>query len=331
VVEVASTSRRSLYFDNAKFMLIFLVVFGHVISPLKEQDNLLNTLYTFIFLFHMPAFIMISGFFAKGYQKKGYFKKAIKKILIPYVIFQFIYSLFYFFSGESTAFHINFFQPHWTLWFLMSLFCWNVFLYFFARLGWYGFFLAVALGIGIGYIDNIGSFLSLSRTFVFFPYFLFGFLLQTEQFKKIIRNKFSLPAGIIILIVTILIFTLGLPNDPTEWLMGDTSYEGMGGKQITDGLIRAFQYGATFIVVFGFLSLIPKNEYKVTKIGERTLYVYLFHGFIIKTMETIVPNKMLGYFSSHYLLLICFSLFICFFLGSYLIKKYTRPLVELRL
>lgn len=331
VIEVASTSRRSQYFDNAKFMLIFLVVFGHVISPLKEKDNLLNTLYTFIFLFHMPAFIMISGYFAKGYRKKGYFIKSIKKILIPYVIFQIIYSLFYFLSGESTSLHINFFQPHWTLWFLMSLFCWNIFLYLFARLGWYGFILAVALGVGIGYIDNIGSFLSLSRTFVFFPYFLFGFLLQKEQFKNIIQNKFSLPIGILILIVTVIIFTMGLPKDPTAWLLGDTSYAGMGEKQITDGFIRAFQYAATLIVVFGFLSLIPTNEYKVTKIGQRTLYVYLFHGFIIKTVETIVPDKMLGNFSSHYLLLICFSLLICFFLGSFLIKKYTRPLVELRL
>jgi fucose 4-O-acetylase-like acetyltransferase len=330
VIKVASTSR-SQYFDNAKFMLIFLVVFGHVISPLKENDNLLNTLYTFIFLFHMPAFIMISGYFAKGYKNKGYFMKAIKKILIPYVIFQSIYSLFYFFSGESTTLHIDFFQPHWTLWFLLSLFFWNIFLYFFARLGWYGFFLAVALGIGIGYIDNIGSFLSLSRTFVFFPYFLFGFLLQKEQFKKIIRNKISLPSGILILMVTIIVFTLGLPKDPTNWLLGDTSYAGMGEKQITDGLLRGFQYAATFLAVFGFLSLIPKNEYKVTKIGERTLYVYLFHGFIIKTIETLVPNKALAYFSGQYLVLICFSLFICFFLGSYLIKKYTRPLVELHL
>jgi fucose 4-O-acetylase-like acetyltransferase len=331
VIEVASTSRRSQYFDNAKFMLIFLVVFGHVISPLKERDNILNTLYTFIFLFHMPAFIMISGYFAKGYQKKGYLLNAIKKILIPYVIFQIIYSLFYVLNGESTSFHINFFQPHWTLWFLMSLFCWNLLLYFFARLGWYGFILAVALGIGIGYIDSVGSFLSLSRTFVFFPYFLIGFLLQREQFKKIIRNKFSLPFGIFILISTITIFTIGLPGDPTAWLLGDNSYAGMGGKQITDGFIRALQYTATLLVVFGFLSLIPKNEYKVTIIGERTLYVYLFHGFIIKTVESIVPDKMLGYLSSHYLLLFCFSLLICFFLGSFLIKKYTRPLVELKL
>ncbi|MFZ7944441.1 acyltransferase family protein, partial [Neobacillus sp. 19] len=69
---MAVTSKRSKYFDNAKFILIFLVVFGHLISPLKERDRILFTLYTVIFLFHMPAFIFISGYFAKGFRKKGY-------------------------------------------------------------------------------------------------------------------------------------------------------------------------------------------------------------------------------------------------------------------
>ena len=87
----------------------------------------------------------------------------------------------------------------------------------------------------------------------------------------------------------------------------------------------------TLLVIFGFLALIPSNQYKVTAIGQRTLYVYLFHGFIIKTVDTIVPEKFLSFVSTHYLLLICFSLAICIFLGSYLIKKYTSPIVELRL
>lgn len=327
---MASSSKRSQYFDNAKFILIFLVVFGHVISPLKGKDNLLSTLYTFIFLFHMPAFILISGYFAKGYRKKGYVRKAFKKILIPYVIFQVIYSLFYFWNGETAAFKIDLFHPHWTLWFLLSLFCWNLFLYVFARLGWIGFFIAVALGIGIGYIDHIGSFLSLSRTFVFFPYFLLGFLLQREQLTKIIRNKIAFPIGILIMIVTIII-SAGLPEISLTWMFGDTSYAGMGKEEIIDGLIRVCQYAGTLLVIFGFLALIPSNQYRVTAIGQRTLYVYLFHGFIIKTVDIIVPEKFLSFVSTHYLLLICFSLAICIFLGSYLIKKYTSPIVELRL
>jgi fucose 4-O-acetylase-like acetyltransferase len=327
---MASASKRSKYFDNAKFILIFLVVFGHLISPLKEHDGILFTLYTVIFLFHMPAFILISGYFAKGYKKKGYFIKSIKKILLPYFIFQMIYSIYYYLNGQENNIEFDFLHPHWSLWFLMSLFFWNLLLYLFARLRWRGFFIAIVLGIAIGFVDHAGSFLSLSRTFVFFPYFLLGFLLNGDQLKKVIRARYSLPVGIIIIIGTFIFFGFSFPQDAVPWLLGDTSYANMGGKELVDGLLRGLQYGLTLIVVFGFLALIPSNQFKVTKIGERTLYVYLLHGFIIKSLQEILPNKSIISISGNYLLLFVLSFMICIVLGSYLIKKYTQPLVEFK-
>lgn len=324
---MASDTKRSNFFDNAKFILIFLVVFGHLISPVKENDKILFTLYTVIYLFHMPAFIFISGYFAKGFRKKGYLKKSLQKILLPYILFQFIYSVVYYLVGKKDTIEFDFLQPHWSLWFLLSLFFWNLMLYVFARLGWKGFAIAVGLGIGIGYIDQVGSFLSLSRTFVFFPYFLLGFLFNGEQLKQIIRTKYSVPLGVFILTITLIIFGMDFSQGSIPWLLGDESYHSMGGEQLIDGLLRGFQYAITIIVFFGFFSLIPNNEYKITVIGERTLYVYLLHGFIIKSIQMILPEEFLG----NYLFLLIFSFIVCITLGSFLIKKYTRPLIELKL
>lgn len=328
---MASKSKRSKYFDNAKFILIFLVVFGHLISPLKYEDGFLFTLYTVIFLFHMPAFIMISGYFAKGFNKKGYLSKSVKKILLPYFIFQFIYSIYYYVNGQEDKLNFDVLHPHWTLWFLLSLFFWNLLLYLFARLKWAGLALSILLGICIGYIDHVGSFLSLSRTFVFFPYFLLGYLLKENQLKKIIRTKYSLPIGLIIIVGTLIYFGTAFPKDAVPWLLGDTSYANMGGKDISDGLIRGLQYALTLIVVFGFMVLIPSGQFKVTKIGERTLYVYLFHGFIIKTIQALLLKGGVDPVIENYLLLFAVSFVICLILGSYLIKKYTSPIVELEL
>ncbi|ULT55199.1 acyltransferase family protein [Neobacillus drentensis] len=327
---MAATSKRSKFFDNAKFILIFLVVFGHIISPLKEQDGILFTLYTGIFLFHMPAFILISGYFAKGYRKKGYLKKSVKKILIPYLIFQMIYSIYYYLIGQEEKLAFDFLHPHWSLWFLLSLFFWNLLLYGFAKLKWFGMGVAIILGIAIGYVEDAGSFLSLSRTFVFFPYFLLGFLLNANQLKRVVRAKYSLPIGIMIIIATMIFFWMGFPKDAVPWLLGDTSYANMGGLQWSDGLVRLLQYALTLLVVFGFFALIPSTQYKLTKIGERTLYVYLFHGFIIKSIQAILPDETLQFLSGNYILLFFLSFFICQLLGSYFIKKYTRPLVEFK-
>lgn len=324
---MASDTNRSKFFDNAKFILIFLVVFGHMISPLKEHDKILFTLYTVIYLFHMPAFIFISGYFAKSFRKKGYLLKSFQKILLPYFLFQIIYSVVYYLIGKEETIEFDFLQPHWSLWFLLSLFFWNLMLYVFARLKWKGFFIAVILGIGIGYVDQVGSFLSLSRTFVFFPYFLLGYLFNGPLLKNIIRTKFSVPVGILILSMTLIIFGLDLSKESVAWLLGDESYQTMGGEQLTDGLWRGIQYMCTILVIFGFFSLIPSNQYKITKIGERTLYVYLLHGFIIKTIQSVLPDVFL----ENYFFLLMISLIVCLTLGSFLIKKYTQPLIELKL
>lgn len=324
---MASDTNRSKFFDNAKFILIFLVVFGHMISPLKEHDKILFTLYTIIYLFHMPAFIFISGYFAKGFRKKGYLLKSIQKILIPYILFQIIYSVVYYLIGKEDSIEFDFLQPHWSLWFLLSLFFWNLMLYVFARLRWKGFFVAVVLGIGIGYVDQAGGFLSLSRTFVFFPYFLLGFLFNGELLKKVIRTKYSVPVGIFILSLTLIIFGLDISKESVSWLLGDESYHTMGGEQLTDGIWRGVQYAFTIIVIFGFFSLIPSNQYKITNIGERTLYVYLLHGFIIKTIQSILPDVFL----ENYFFLLMVSLLVCLTLGSFMIKKFTQPLIELKL
>ncbi|WP_234396848.1 acyltransferase family protein [Bacillus massiliglaciei] len=328
---MSPASGRIFYFDNARLILIFLVVFGHVISPLKSNDDFLFSLYSMIFLFHMPAFILISGYFSKGFQKKGYFVKIIKKIILPYLIFQIIYSVFYYWNGDYSSLEFNLLQPHWTLWFLLSLFSWNLLLYVFGKLKWAGLAIAVGIGIGIGYLDYAGSFLSLSRTFVFFPYFLLGFLLESKHLQMVKNIKYAPAIGAMILLSTLLLFTAYFPKEAVPWLLGDTSYADMGVMQLTDGLIRAVQYGFTAVVIFGFLAIVPKTGFKMTVIGQRTLYIYLLHGFIIKTIQTVVSDDTLDSLSTHYVTLTAFSLGICLLLGNYVIQKYTRPLIELKI
>jgi fucose 4-O-acetylase-like acetyltransferase len=327
---LTSSKKRVFYFDNARCILIFLVVFGHVISPLKGEDDFLLALYSVIFLFHMPAFILISGYFSKGYNKKGYLMKTVKKILLPYLIFQIIYSVFYYWNGHDSSLKFDLFQPHWTLWFLLSMFWWNLLLYIFAKLKWTGLVIATIIGICIGYIDHIGSFLSISRTFVFFPYFLLGYLLEPKHLKVIKTVKFSNVMGLGIILSTMLLFGTFFPKDAIPWLLGDTSYANMGGKELTDGLLRVAQYVLTVIIISGFLAIVPSKGFKFTGIGERTLYVYLLHGFIIKLIQTFVSDDTLNAMSDQYLILTIFSFGLCLFLGSYYIKKYTRPFIELR-
>lgn len=162
---------RTAYFDNAKLILIFLVVFGHMIQPFRDGSDGINTLYMWIYTFHMPAFIFLAGFFAKGLGSKKYMMNLAQKLLLPYLIFQGLYSGYYFFLGHDN-WQTGVFYPHWALWFLFSLFSWHVLLYFFKKMPpLLGMAVAVGIGLIVGYFGEISQAFSLSGTFVFFPFF----------------------------------------------------------------------------------------------------------------------------------------------------------------
>ena len=79
--------KRDFYFDNAKFILMFFVVFGHLLQSYIDTDVFISYIYRLIYTFHMPAFILVSGYFAKGIYEKGYIRHITKKLIVPYVIF----------------------------------------------------------------------------------------------------------------------------------------------------------------------------------------------------------------------------------------------------
>lgn len=269
---------REAYFDNAKLVLIFLVVFGHMIQPFTDLAGI-NTLYKMIYTFSMPAFIFTAGFFAKGSGNINYILNLAKKFLLPYIIFQLIYSGYYFLIGKS-GWQTSLIEPHWSLWFLLSLFSWHLLLCLYKKLPPYlGISLSVLVGIMVGYIGDIGHTLSLSRTFVFFPFFLAGFWLTKEQVMQVKRKTIQLIAIWIIVVVAIAIHIA--PDFNSGWLLASKSYDVLGATDY-GGFARLLVYITSTLMTISVLALIPQKRYRFTYLGERTLYVYLLHGFFIQ-------------------------------------------------
>lgn len=271
---------RNAFFDNARVILIFLVVFGHMIQPFIENANEVNSLYTWIYFFHMPAFILIAGFFAKGLGSKKYIWNLFKKLLIPYFIFQFIYTGYYFLIGKAD-WQAGLFYPHWALWFLFSLFCWHILLYFFKKLKpSHSIVLALAIGIGIGYINQIGHTFSVSRTFVFFPFFLIGYFITEKQLMLVKKKAVKISGLIMLAILAVVVYYL--PNFNIDWLLHAKSYLELGQAEY-GGLLRLLVYAVSGIMVISVLAWIPQHRITgFTVLGTRTIFVYLLHGFFVQ-------------------------------------------------
>lgn len=173
---------RIAYYDNLKFLLMMTVVFGHLIGSLKVD---FYTEYLFIYSFHMPLFIFISGYFSKILIDKKSFWKVFNTILIPFILLEIFYSLISFLLYKET---INLLIPEWGLWYLLSLFVWRISLNLIDKIK-YSFFILVILSLGIGFLDFDG-YLSIERIITFSPFFYGGYLLAKNNLAIIMRFAF---------------------------------------------------------------------------------------------------------------------------------------------
>ncbi|HWO74914.1 MAG TPA: acyltransferase family protein [Bacillus sp. (in: firmicutes)] len=320
---------RHAFFDNAKFILIFLVVFGHLIQSYIEDFYMVSILYKVIYTFHMPAFILISGFFAKGFKEPGYIKKLSMKLLLPYFIFQLLYSVYYYFLLDRSTLVTDPFNPQWSLWFLISLFFWNLMLFLYTK--WKPLVaLTIACGVAllVGYVDWIGNYLSLSRTFVFFPFFLLGYYMDKRHFEKCWSWKPRIAA--LMIMITVTAFFIIFPDLNEKWLLGSKAYVELGAFGLEGMLNRLFLFGISLIMCYSFFSFVPTGKTFFTNLGRNTLYVYLLHGFFVRTFRVSeIKDEVQTVENLVWIILI--SIFLTWFLSTKIVTAIFQPFIELKI
>ena len=277
-------NERIYLFDNLKFILIFLVVFGHCIMIFVNDITL--RVYMYIYLFHMPTFAFISGYFFKRRNKK------VLSFIVKYFAFQCLYLLLASIIDKNTNFNMSsIFDPYWIMWYMYCLIFWNIIMNIIEmknqKLGIILIGISIIMAILAGTIENINTKYSLSRMIAFFPFFLSG--IYCKKFIDIRKLKCSKKVKcifiLIFIVIALLTFYLPIANS-YEALYYSKPYSVVG---ITPG-IRLLQYIIGFIFIVGFLIIIPNKKYKLSFIGANTEYIYLLHGFIIMILQSMSRN-----------------------------------------
>lgn len=123
---IKSQSHRIMWIDSLKGVLILLVVLGHVVQFTYTNDFCNNHLWCYIYAFHMPAFMALSGWctYRPQTQNRGLRDSILRRsrqLLIPYLI----WSLVKFAFSEEHTIEIllyAFTAPDTYFWFLWILF-----------------------------------------------------------------------------------------------------------------------------------------------------------------------------------------------------------------
>lgn len=270
---------RNLIWDNYKGILIILVVFAHFLYAYSVEypGSHIDDIVTFIYLFHMPAFIFCSGYFSTSVRSRN--KKSILKLVIYYLIFNTSMLVFmYFYDGK----HFSFLYPYNSYWYLFSLVIWRLSIKYLERINWiipFSFIIALL----IGYHSEFSNFLSIKRTIAFFPFFLIGYKFGNDEIllklKNLINEKNKLKqilSFIVLTIISICVYLVISKYKISNSMLLMSSYD-----HYKDIIYRVFIFVVAFTLMILLLLICPNKNIKViTKAGKNSLGIYLFHRFL---------------------------------------------------
>lgn len=299
---------RIYYFDNLKLLLIFLVMIGHFFSPFKNI-HIVASLYTFIYIFHMPCFVFVTGYFSKGIIKDGRF---VKTKILNYVLLYLIMQLF-----MIIVFQKNFtlVVPDLALWYLQSVTIWVLLLPIIKMFKKKTFLvIAIILGLLVGFDGNAGSVLSIGRTISFMPFFVLGYYASKEHIFSLFtkRNKI-ISVFLIISAIFLLYFFVDNYSGINRLSYGKISYEEIG-IGFMGVIYKLIHYISAVILGLSVMILVPTKKFKITKLGSKTLQIFCLHiplAYAFRLFEFKyyfdTPEKLIFLFISVIILLFILS------------------------
>lgn len=319
---------RIFQIDNIKFLLMFVVVFGHLTEQMSFKNS--GFIYLLIYSFHMPAFAFISGYCCK--KVTGI--KLLGKYLYPYLIFQTCYITFtkYILQSEIT---FQYTTPYWLLWYLLALFLWNIMLSIFSdnikTLMW-GLIGTSILAMVVGYENTISYYLCLSRTIVMFPFFIGGYYINKTGLKILTFDGWKTSfvykvLSILSVIMVLIVLYLNKNRLQSSWAYHSYPYQALDYN-----IAIRFFFFLTSIVFINFLCVFtPHKKLKIiTNIGKNTMEIFLLHGFIIRylsynnILQTMKYPEISILLVTSSILLLCSSTPVKFIMKPFIVFPYKQ-------
>lgn len=273
---------RDSYFDNAKFLLVLLVVAGHTWSPLVERMSAVKAAYLFVYAFHMPLFILLCGYFSRRFTATpAQIRKLITGVLLPYLLFEAVYAAMYTVVWDQ-PFSVTPTDPRYLTWFLLALFLWRLTAPVWRAVR-HPVAVAVLISLAAG-LTSVGDELALPRVLQFLPWFVLGLRLRPEHFRAL-RTVTVRRLALLVLVGGAAGAYWLAPRVRTAWLLMQST---SGDLEVSPGrylLVRLALFALAALLGAAFLALVPARATVFSLLGAVTLYPYLLHGLLVKTLQ----------------------------------------------
>ncbi|GGX54867.1 membrane protein [Streptomyces fructofermentans] len=277
----APVKQRDAFFDNAKYLAIVFVAMGHAWEPLTDHSRAAEALYMVVYTFHMPAFILISGYFSRSFDMRpDRLRRLVTGVAVPYVLFEVAYSLFKRWADDDPSHPISLLDPWYLTWFLVALFVWRMTVPLWKVVRW-PVPLALAVAVLASVSPDIGDDLDLQRVLQFLPFFVVGLFMKPEHFQLLRRREVRILSVPVFAVALLFAYWAG-PRMNSAWFYHRDSAQELGAPWWAGLVMTLALFGSSLVLTSCFFAWVPGRRTWFTVLGAGTLYGYLLHGFLAK-------------------------------------------------
>lgn len=296
--------KRDVFWDSLKFVLIFFVVYGHMIETYAPNDSFNRAMYNFIYTFHMPFFMYISGLFSQINDRAKY-RRGILMILETYIVFQLIRCIKPILNGGTFFLDYHLLYPKGTLWYLAYLVVYRLFIYYMPQkcLDRHSIIILISsfvLGLLWGFLPQN----NFEKIISFFPYFLMGYYSVRIDIKGIVK-KLPLTMAVLglVFIFAIIYFAINYHIGYVIYYV-DSYY--WTDPALAPGIFCLFRITAyiSCIIISVFIMRIVLYKTVFPEYGSKTLFIYMYHTFIVLALRSFIAK---GYLPQNEIILLIYT------------------------
>lgn len=268
---MAADKTRDRQTDGLKFLLILLVVFGHL--PSFTSSAFCADVARWIYAFHMPLFVLLSGYFTSQSQNTAKQRHWQKHTLLTFLVMQALLIAVH--SCIDNFYWSYLTRPLLALWYLLSLLYWRSLYWWFGQklsdatllLG------SLVLLIAAAFVPITTAF-AFQRTFLFLPFFVCGIIIRRHHLLERISR---LPLWMAIVL-------LGLSSWAAFRLPG--LWAPMMLHSFSELSVRLLQIANAAIFCLSFLRISRLEVFtSFAQYGQYTMWIFLGHIVVITFLQ----------------------------------------------
>lgn len=277
-----SLKPRIFKYDNVRLLAIILVVIGSFAEELSLRSDMFQSWFVFVYAFHAPLFIFLSGLFTKEYKDD---QKPDNHRLSFYfglgMILKILIYLLRCWNGYDAK--LDFFGGASIEWYLFVIVMYSITMYLLRRVNrWVVLALSVVAGTLAGFIPLTDEFY-LMRYLVFMPFYAAGYYLtpvKVRRFSHMLGVKFAGVACIFVYFV--LCFREREAIYPLRMLFTGRNPYALVNLEGCTFYHRLLCYAISAVLIVSVLACMPNRKFPVlTHMGRNTLGVYFWHMLIV--------------------------------------------------